>query len=125
MRGVKTDIMKITNILISLSLFIFSILILIDFMIIGSDIPVNIHGNEVIFFIFLNVIYILLQMTYINYVKTLPRKLNIFLIMFVSFIWIILLINELIYSYHIYCRISEIIGLISQVYILVKYIKHV
>ncbi|CAG7839561.1 hypothetical protein CLOHAE12215_00974 [Clostridium haemolyticum] len=125
MRGVKTDIMKITNILISLSLFIFSILILIDFMIIGSDIPVNIHGNEVIFFIFLNAIYILLQMTYINYVKTLPRKLNIFLIMFVSFIWIILLINELIYSYHIYCRISEIIGLISQVYILVKYIKHV
>lgn len=125
MRGVKTDIMKITNILISLSLFIFSILILIDFMIIGSDIPVNIHGNEVIFFIFLNTIYILLQMTYINYVKTLPRKLNIFLIMFVSFIWIILLINELIYSYHIYCRISEIIGLISQVYILVKYIKHV
>ncbi|KEI14435.1 heme transporter CcmA [Clostridium haemolyticum NCTC 8350] len=117
--------MKITNILISLSLFIFSILILIDFMIIGSDIPVNIHGNEVIFFIFLNAIYILLQMTYINYVKTLPRKLNIFLIMFVSFIWIILLINELIYSYHIYCRISEIIGLISQVYILVKYIKHV
>lgn len=125
MRGVKTDIMKITNILISLSLFIFSILILIDFMIIGSDIPVNIHSNEVIFFIFLNAIYILLQMTYINYVKTLPRKLNIFLIMFVSFIWIILLINELIYSYHIYCRISEIIGLISQVYILVKYIKHV
>ncbi|MCD3352250.1 heme transporter CcmA, partial [Clostridium botulinum D/C] len=37
---------KVTSILTSLSLFIFSILILIDFMIIGSDIPVNIHRNE-------------------------------------------------------------------------------
>ncbi|KEI00102.1 hypothetical protein [Clostridium botulinum] len=116
---------KVTNILTSLSLCIFSILILIDFMIIGSDIPVNIHRNEVIFFIILNVIYILLQTAYINTVKTIPRKINIYLITFVSFIWLMLLIDELTYSYHIYCRISEIIGLISQIYILIKYIKKV
>lgn len=100
---------KLIDGVILTSITIFSFFIFTYCVLISSDIPVNISRNEFILFVILDSIYLMIYLIYIfkrlNFIK-----INIALILFQIWFWLIMLISNIQYKYHLYCTLISIIG---------------
>lgn len=99
---------KVVDLFISLILSIWTFLIFAYKMILSSDIPVSISLKEIISFIIGILIYTIIQLFYIK--KTKLYLLNLTLLILPITFWGITLSGALIYKYHVYDTISDIIG---------------
>ncbi len=110
---------KVADLFISLILSIWTFLIFAYKMILSSDIPVSISLKELISFIIGILIYTIIQLFYIK--KTKLYLLNLTLLILPITFWGIALLGALTYKYHVYDTISDIIGFLCTVIIVLCY----
>lgn len=110
---------KLKDLLICLGLFIFGFLIWLYKMILASDIPVNITIKELIGLLIVIFIYTTLQYFYLKKFNSNLFLLNLLFTIILLLLWCENLVTALIYNYHIYDTISDIIGLVSVLIIII------
>lgn len=110
---------KTVDLFISVILFIWTFLIFIYKMILSSDIPVFISLNEFVHFVIGILLYTIIQLFYI-------KRTNLYLLNLTSLIlpmtfWSITLVSALIYKYHKYDTVLDIIGFSCMLIIFLYY----
>lgn len=103
---------RFINILFQITIIILPIVIVIAYMLISSDIPVNICITEVIVFTILNGLYGVVNIVSIKINKN-SIKFNLVYASIFLLIWIFNLMQSLKYEYHKYDILNSFIGIIS------------
>lgn len=103
---------RFINILLQITIIILPIVIVIAYMLISSDIPVNICITEVIVFTILNGLYGVVNIVSIKINKN-SIKFNLVYASIFLLIWIFNLMQSLKYEYHKYDILNSFIGIIS------------
>lgn len=103
---------KFIKTLLQINIIILPIVIFIAYMLISSDIPVNICITEVIVFTILNCLYVVCNIVFIKINKN-SIKFNLVYTAIFLLLWILNLIQSLKYEYHKYDTLNSFIGIIS------------
>lgn len=103
---------RFIKILLQITIIILPIVIVIAYMLISSDIPVNICITEVIVFTILNGLYGVVNIVSIKINKN-SIKFNLGYTAIFLLIWIFNLMQSLKYEYHKYDILNSFIGIIS------------
>lgn len=111
---------KLKDMLICLGLFIGGFLIWGYKIIITSDVPVTISLRQLIQLFIMALIYTTLQHLYIKKFKSNFSFLNIILSIILLLIWSGNLVTAIIYKYHVYDTISDVIGFISTIMVIIE-----
>lgn len=104
---------KLKSVLICIGLFISGISIWGYKMIITSDIPLTMYFRQLIGLFIIIMIYTILEYFYIKKLKSNLFLLNLLFLIILLTLWLGNLATALIYNYHIYDTIIDIVGFTS------------